>query len=617
MSRHRFALAFLFLVGAVLFLPALAKQEVFTTRDHFDYFQPLRFFTAEELRAGRLPFWNPYSASGEPWLANPQTGVFYPPSWLFLALPFPTAYMLFLLAHLVILGWGAYLLFSRTASPGAAMVGATAVMFCGPTLSLLDVNNNLATLAWIPLALWCAAEGAWRRGALVLALAFLGGEPFFAAVAAFMYAIVALHQKKVRGLVLTAISAIGLSAIQLFPFLESLPGTDRASMSATDVLRDSMPLRDWLRIAVPPSLDASAFDPKLGQHFIPVVYVGMAVVALAIAGLLSIRKREVLGWLALLAVSVVVAAGPALLVRLPLTLFRYPARLVPLGALAIAGLAVAGWDRLRPNRRWLDLVLVLVVVADLLPRVRPLLQSAKWSRDVVPYAKSIGADSKIVRVTDKVPADRAAWISGYLNLYDRRFDAYTAAPFASDRYVKFYREMLEKPSPQPLVFLPAGYILTAIPLAPPHQLIARRADARIYRDPVAWPMARQVSGTKIVPATWEMTTSRAVVRVESDVDGTVVLAQQDAPGWRVTVDGKEHEKMLFDGLFRAVSVSKGKHEIVWTYRPRTFFLGVVMTLVTLLALQISYVVKRSDARKNFLPVTRISSSRISLLQHHT
>src|SRR2546429_2703205 len=109
--------AFIFIIIAVIALLAFAKPllrgEVPTFRDHSDYFQPLRWFTADELRHGRLPLWNPYSASGEPWLANPQTGAFYPPSWLFVALPFPPPHVLYLALHLPLLGWGRYLLFSR------------------------------------------------------------------------------------------------------------------------------------------------------------------------------------------------------------------------------------------------------------------------------------------------------------------------------------------------------------------------------------------------------------------------------------------------------------------------------------------------------------------------
>ena len=105
--RHRLALAIVPLVVAILFLQPLLRREVFTFRDHSDYFQPLRYFTAIHIRDLVLPYWNPYSASGEQWLANPQVAAFYPPAWLYVGLPFETAYMLYLALHLAVLGWGA------------------------------------------------------------------------------------------------------------------------------------------------------------------------------------------------------------------------------------------------------------------------------------------------------------------------------------------------------------------------------------------------------------------------------------------------------------------------------------------------------------------------------
>src|ERR1051325_12073154 len=66
------------LAALLAFAKPLLTNQVPSFRDHSDYFQPLRWFTADELRHGRLPLWNAYSASGEPWLANPQTAVFYP-----------------------------------------------------------------------------------------------------------------------------------------------------------------------------------------------------------------------------------------------------------------------------------------------------------------------------------------------------------------------------------------------------------------------------------------------------------------------------------------------------------------------------------------------------------
>ena len=595
MRAHRFALVLLFLLAAVIFVPALIKGEVFVVRDHLDYFQPLRWFTAQELRSGHLPLWNPYSGGGEPWLANPQTGVFYPPSWLFVVLPFPAAYMTFLLFHLVLLGWGAYLLFARTAPPDAAMVGAAALMFCGPTLSLLDVNNNLATLAWVPLVLWCAAEGAWRRGALTLTLSFLGGEPFFAGVGALMFAIVLLGRGRAatRTLVCAALGAFGLSAIQLFPFVAALRQSDRAAgLEPAEIFRDSMPLGDWIRVAVPPSLADRMGEA--GQQFIPVVYVGALVVALALAGLASIRRRDVAGWVALLAFAVIMGAGPAFLASLPVTLFRYPARMVPLGALALAGLAVAGWERVRPaGKRWVDLIVVLVVVADLLPRAIPLLETVPFTKEVVPYSGRIATDFKFAVVGNVRPSERTFWISGYLNLYGRRFDASTAAPFENERYRRYYLDAIRSGSPPKVNFLSVGYLLIRSETFAPPGLwpLATVEETVVYRNPGAWPLARLVASGTITPAAWEMDTRRARIRIDAAEPGVIVLAQQLAPGWHVTVDGEEREPILVQGIFRGVNVTRGRHEIIWVYRPRSLFAGAIVTIITALVIAFSRVVK--------------------------
>lgn len=619
--RHAFGLAFLASLAITIFIVPLIKGEVFTLRDHFDYIQPLRWFTATEMQAGRLPLWNPYNASGEPWLANPQTGVFYPPAWLHLVLPFATAYMLYLFIHVLILGWGAYLLFARDASRGAALVGAVALMFSGPMLSLLDTANNYATLAWIPLALWCAAEGAWRRGGIVLALAFLAGEPFFAAVGAALYAVVSWSRRvdessngtsKTRRLAGSGLLALGLSAVQLFPFLAFVRTSDRVGGTAASVvLADSMPLRDWLRIAMPPKLGDGGFDPTLGQQFIPVVYVGVVVLALAILGVggrvFGWRLRDgkpappLLLWLALLTAAIVLSTGPGVLAHLPLTLFRYPARLVPFGALALAALAVAGWDRIRPDRRWADLILIGLVLLDVAPRVRPLLVSGPFRRDVVPYARELGAGTKIMRVGVVDSAKRAAWMAGYLNLYDRRFDAFTPAPAVADHYVKRHGELLDSPNRRELTKRAIGWVLTSYDLPYPFEPVARNDGVTMYRNPGALPMAALMmyDPPRIVPLDAHLGTSHASVTVEAEREGVVVLHQQAALGWRVTVDGLEARSIAVDGLFRGVRTPRGRHEIAWVYRPPALLGGAIVTMLTLISLTLFSFVKRTWRGKNF------------------
>lgn len=650
--RHRFACLFIGAVVAVLFLPALLKREVFTVRDHADYFQPLRFYTAVHIRDFVLPHWNPYSASGEPWLANPQTGVFYPPTWLFIALSLETAYMLYLALHLFILGFGAYLLFSRTVSGGAALVGAVAITFAGPTLSLLDVSNNLATFAWIPLVIWAAAARASPQvSALLLALAFLGGEPFFAAIAAALFVAVRAFspaeagvkgaEGRLRGILATALGAFGLAAIQLLPFLEMLRGSDRASgLSAAEIFRESMAPRDWLRIAVPPQLNAAGFDAALSQHFIPIIYSGIPVVALAVLAWMFVRKRIVLAWTALLLGSALVATGSHLPVGrlfewLPLTLFRYPSRVVPFGALAIAALASLAWDRFRPNRRWADLILVLLVLADLVPRAAPLLKTAKFGSYESPYPAAAGRVAKIIRIHDGPLADRKAWLAGYVNLYQRRFDAETAAPVVSRRYLTLQDEAIVHGRYDLFALLSAGFLLSDGPAPPGLQPIATVRRVTMYVNPQTpamatfWTWWRPAADgeaalgllitegmTKGLPVAGApppapgtlyagdtraeslvLDTRHARVVVEAPRDGILVLSQQDAPGWRVYVDGMERRKLLAGGVFRAVAVPQGRHEVIWRWNPRSLQIGMLMTLITVVTLQTSTFVKRFIRRK--------------------
>ncbi|HEX7154545.1 MAG TPA: 6-pyruvoyl-tetrahydropterin synthase-related protein [Thermoanaerobaculia bacterium] len=638
MKQHRFALILLPILATIPFLGPLLRREIFVLRDHFDYFAPLRWFTAEQLKQGVLPFWNPYSASGEPWLANPQTGVFYPPAWLFLALPFETAYVLFLLVHVIVLGLGAYLLFSRGRSQGAGLVGAVALMFAGPTLSLMDVSNNLTTFAWIPLVLWCALERKPIRAAFALAMAFLAGEPLFAAIAALMYVVVfwrsasttppshSSHRSYsshwVSQVAITAVTAFGLTAVQLLPFLQMIRGSDRDSgLDRAAIFRDSTPFSGWLGL----------FLGGQSQHFIAIVYVGIVVCVLALAG--ATRWRESRPWLALLALSMIASAGihfpPAawLIERMPVTLFRYPGRFIPFGAFAVVALAVIGWERIRRPKRWLDLIVVALILVDVLPATRPLFVSAPFSTKAVPYDAHVGADAKIVRVGKQSSLHPRQWLSGYLNLYERRYDESTAAPLTSARVYRMSEQLATAPHPDLLAFLPAGWVLTddvlpapfvkegamlyrwphPLPLAtfwsswqPSHdgfeEFLAGRAGGKLFVNLKEVPRASHA----IHPASLTMGINDARVVVEAPSDGILVLAQQDAAGWRVSVDGRPAEKLLANGIFRAVHIEKGRHTVVWTYRAPAFFIGGVMTLFTLSTLSFFIFVKRRKERKFLL-----------------
>jgi hypothetical protein len=83
------------------------------------------------------------------------------------------------------------------------------------------------------------------------------------------------------------------------------------------------------------------------------------------------------------------------------------------------------------------------------------------------------------------------------------------------------------------------------------------------------------------------TLARAPLALDAQVDmarpGWLVVLDQDYPGWEVRVDGRPAEGRRAFGLFRAVAVERGRHDVTWRYRPASFALGLGLSLLALAA----------------------------------
>ena len=79
----------------------------------------------------------------------------------------------------------------------------------------------------------------------------------------------------------------------------------------------------------------------------------------------------------------------------------------------------------------------------------------------------------------------------------------------------------------------------------------------------------------------ELTPERVVVRVDAPQDGLIVLCDSFAPGWRATVGGEPSPILRANGLFRAVALPAGSHEVVFEYWPVSFFVGWAIALIAL------------------------------------
>jgi hypothetical protein len=74
------------------------------------------------------------------------------------------------------------------------------------------------------------------------------------------------------------------------------------------------------------------------------------------------------------------------------------------------------------------------------------------------------------------------------------------------------------------------------------------------------------------------------VTLRSHGAGMLVLSDTWYPGWHATVDGHDAKVERVDQMLRGVRVGPGAHTVEMTYRPLSFRIGLIVSLLTALAL---------------------------------
>jgi hypothetical protein len=77
---------------------------------------------------------------------------------------------------------------------------------------------------------------------------------------------------------------------------------------------------------------------------------------------------------------------------------------------------------------------------------------------------------------------------------------------------------------------------------------------------------------------------RQVVETRTTRPGILVVSESWAPGWHSTLGGEELEVERVDYLFRGVKVPAGTHIVEFTYRPLSWTIGWIVSLVALVGL---------------------------------
>ncbi len=306
---------------------------------------------------GQIPLWRTTIASGGPWLANPLSGLSYPPVWLSFLLPINLTLNLLLLTHLALAALATYAFGRRALSlepSGAALAGLAFALapWLSGQLSAGHLNIVLA-VAWLPVALLGihqATRTGQAGGVLLTGVAWAAAMVNYPQIGVFVAAFtlawfllvllrgkVAAGWRRHLGLVLLApLVAVLLSSVLLIPLAEALPHLNRTGVTTDEAGFLSLP---WASLL-------TALIPTYGGEPEQVIYLGLPVALLAVVAMVLQRDRTT--WF--LAITAVLAALFALGVNGPL--FPLLVRLTP-------GLS---WLRV-PPRAWLLVAFSLALLA--------------------------------------------------------------------------------------------------------------------------------------------------------------------------------------------------------------------------------------------------------------
>ncbi len=356
-----FALTFLVLTVAALTYKLLFTNRILAGLDLFTYFYPYWHLVAKAIKEGRIPLWNPNLFMGSPLLANAQLSFFYGVNWPFLVwFTPPQAVKISIALHLFVAGFSAWLLAKKglKLSSWASLFSAVSFSASGFLVAQAEHVNQLEVMAWLPLLILLVSHHLLAASAIVSFMIFAGHfQAFYISLAAVaVYALSSIPTDRGRSflrLLGALLIGVGVAAVQLIPSLE---------LATLSIRSHGLTYQDATAFSLRPFLLAysllspAGFKPEVvfrSRAFTEyIAYQGILCLLLALAGLLSPKKK--LPWAVLALLGLFLAFGRAnpfyrlLYEFIPgFSSFRAPARWMLLYTLGLSMLAGVGLDSLR------------------------------------------------------------------------------------------------------------------------------------------------------------------------------------------------------------------------------------------------------------------------------
>ncbi|HZQ29624.1 MAG TPA: YfhO family protein [Patescibacteria group bacterium] len=272
---------------------------------------PWKFLAIEMIKKGEMPFWYPYNFSGNPLLANFQTGAFYPFNILMLIFPFLTGWTLYIISAPILSAFFMYLLLREfKITKLSSLFGGFAFAFSSFMVIWMEYGNIGHTFLWLPLALlWThrfLKKFEYRYLfflSLTLVMSFLAGfvqSFFYLFVAVWVYFLARLFTEKSFNIgrfalfLIATLFPLGLGALQLLPTTELFLDSSRGNYTLSQIQHLLNPWWYMITLVAPNYFGhpASGNYWFYGTYIERVSYIGLVPLILAIYAAFNFRKNK-------------------------------------------------------------------------------------------------------------------------------------------------------------------------------------------------------------------------------------------------------------------------------------------------------------------------------------
>lgn len=341
---------------------------------------PWRLLAIEQLKSGRMPWWNPYAFSGTPLLANLQSAPFYPLNLIYWIFDFNLAWIIQVLLQPVLAIIFTYLfLRSLKLSSLSAFVGGVIFAFSGYMTVWLELNTVGQAILWLPLVLYSLTRGLENFQFYWLAVIGITSSIFAGHIQSTTYLIalsasytIYLHfahrykfknntQKLTHPLfpVFALTIAILISAIQLIPAYQLLSFSPRVGVNPEIFSRFLLPFKHLITFFIPNFFGNPATNNYWSRDYNEfMVYFGLLPLIFAVTSFYLPKKSAThkffigVFWASLLFALATPIAHLPLILKLPVLSSSAPARILVLTQFAgavLAAFSLNSLPRLKQN----------------------------------------------------------------------------------------------------------------------------------------------------------------------------------------------------------------------------------------------------------------------------